>query len=202
MRSTSISRRRSRSRQIRKPWWIAWPRNFSRERFRRHCARRPWTWWNGGRLTPATAGCRGHLPDRFLAGIRTAALKLRSRSMNQLSRRRFLQATAAGMAAAPLPLTGLSQMVAPAGSFSDYRALVCVFLFGGNDSFNMLVPRSGAEYNVYAGRGRTLRSTGTTCCRLRHTRRTGPTMACIRTCRSYRRCSIALVSPSSPTSAP
>ena len=34
--------------------------------------------------------------------------------------------------------------------FPDYKALVCVFLFGGNDSFNMLVPRSDAEYNVYA----------------------------------------------------
>lgn len=34
--------------------------------------------------------------------------------------------------------------------FPDYKALVCVFLFGGNDSFNMLVPRSQAEYDVYA----------------------------------------------------
>ena len=33
--------------------------------------------------------------------------------------------------------------------FTDYRALVCVFLFGGNDSFNMLVPRSAAEHNAY-----------------------------------------------------
>lgn len=34
-------------------------------------------------------------------------------------------------------------------SFGDYKALVCVFLFGGNDSLNMLVPRSDAEYSVY-----------------------------------------------------
>ena len=40
-------------------------------------------------------------------------------------------------------------MAAPPDAFSDYRALVCVFLFGGNDSFNMLVPRSDAEHNVY-----------------------------------------------------
>ena len=32
----------------------------------------------------------------------------------------------------------------------DYRALVCVYLYGGNDGFNMLVPRSTAEYNQYA----------------------------------------------------
>ncbi len=33
---------------------------------------------------------------------------------------------------------------------SGYRALVCVFLYGGNDAFNMLVPRSNALYNTYA----------------------------------------------------
>ena len=70
--------------------------------------------------------------------------------MTRVNRREFLKASGAGMAAAALPVTGLTQMVAPAGSYSDYRALVCVFLFGGNDSFNMLVPRSDAEYNVYA----------------------------------------------------
>ncbi len=32
----------------------------------------------------------------------------------------------------------------------DYRALVCVYLYGGNDGFNMLVPKSTAEYNQYA----------------------------------------------------
>ncbi len=30
-----------------------------------------------------------------------------------------------------------------------YRALVCVFLYGGNDSFNMLVPTSNARYAEY-----------------------------------------------------
>lgn len=33
---------------------------------------------------------------------------------------------------------------------SDYRALVCVYLYGGNDSFNMLVPRSTSHYATYA----------------------------------------------------
>jgi uncharacterized protein (DUF1501 family) len=32
----------------------------------------------------------------------------------------------------------------------DYKALVCFFLTGGNDSFNMLVPRGDAEYGEYA----------------------------------------------------
>ena len=33
---------------------------------------------------------------------------------------------------------------------SSYRALVCVFLYGGNDSNNMVVPFTTAEYNNYA----------------------------------------------------
>jgi uncharacterized protein (DUF1501 family) len=40
-----------------------------------------------------------------------------------------------------------------AGPFNDYKALVCVFLFGGNDSQNLIIPL-GAEYAGYAaGRG-------------------------------------------------
>jgi uncharacterized protein (DUF1501 family) len=33
---------------------------------------------------------------------------------------------------------------------SDYRALVCLFLFGGNDGFNLLVPMDAARYTPYA----------------------------------------------------
>ncbi len=33
---------------------------------------------------------------------------------------------------------------------TDYRALVCVYLYGGNDGFNMLVPSNGAFYSQYA----------------------------------------------------
>lgn len=37
---------------------------------------------------------------------------------------------------------------------SDYKALVCVFLAGGNDSFNLIVPDDAARYAVYsAARG-------------------------------------------------
>lgn len=37
-----------------------------------------------------------------------------------------------------------------ANAFDDYKALVCVFLFGGNDALNTVVPRSGAHYTQYA----------------------------------------------------
>ena len=32
---------------------------------------------------------------------------------------------------------------------TDYKALVCVFLFGGNDANNMVVPQTTADYNAY-----------------------------------------------------
>ena len=35
-------------------------------------------------------------------------------------------------------------------SFSDYKALVCVYLGGGNDSFNMLAPYDAANYAIYS----------------------------------------------------
>ena len=33
---------------------------------------------------------------------------------------------------------------------NDYKALVCILLAGGNDSFNMLVPRNAGAYTDYA----------------------------------------------------
>ncbi|MEM6885160.1 MAG: DUF1501 domain-containing protein [Verrucomicrobiota bacterium] len=46
---------------------------------------------------------------------------------------------------------GMTNSVAAAGpSADDYKALVCIFLSGGNDSFNMLVPNSNSEYRDYS----------------------------------------------------
>lgn len=68
--------------------------------------------------------------------------------MGRVSRRALLGAAGASAVLAASP--AWTRMAASTGTFSDYRALVCVFLFGGNDSFNMLAPRSDPEYNVYA----------------------------------------------------
>src|SRR5690348_7988582 len=38
---------------------------------------------------------------------------------------------------------------AKAQSASDYRALVCIFLFGGNDGNNLLIPRDTPTYTTY-----------------------------------------------------
>ena len=72
--------------------------------------------------------------------------------MDRLTRRRFLRALAAGGALYAFGRTPGTVMAHAAGldGFADYKALVCVFLFGGNDSWSMLVPRSNAEYGVYA----------------------------------------------------
>ena len=72
--------------------------------------------------------------------------------MNPMTRRRFLRACAAGGALYAFGRTPGAILAHAAGvdGFADYRALVCVFLFGGNDSWSMVVPRSDAEYAAYA----------------------------------------------------
>jgi uncharacterized protein (DUF1501 family) len=72
--------------------------------------------------------------------------------MDRISRRRFLEAAAAGGIAYAFGRTAqaVHAEMAVNSALADYKALVCVFLFGGNDSWNMVVPRSNAEYDVYA----------------------------------------------------
>ncbi|WP_070137258.1 DUF1501 domain-containing protein [Crocinitomix algicola] len=74
------------------------------------------------------------------------------------SRRKFLKqlgvATALGFTS---PLSSLAKFKSinsimsspPPPPFGDYKAIVCIFLHGGNDSYNMLVPRSLTEYDHY-----------------------------------------------------
>ncbi|MEL7377050.1 MAG: DUF1501 domain-containing protein, partial [Bacteroidota bacterium] len=76
-----------------------------------------------------------------------------------MNRRNFLKTSScAGMGLLPFFSSwhSLSKLNAAASSNAytdgdqDYRALVCILLAGGNDSFNMLVPRGNAEYAAYA----------------------------------------------------
>lgn len=64
------------------------------------------------------------------------------------NRRDFIRASAALGAMPFLPPFSISS--ANAADTTGYKALVCVFLFGGNDSHNMIVPATSAEYNAYA----------------------------------------------------
>ena len=67
------------------------------------------------------------------------------------SRRDFLKRSccmaAAGTAAASFSRFGM--MNALAQTSSDYKALVCVFMFGGNDANNLIVPLTSADYASY-----------------------------------------------------
>ncbi|HEY2395958.1 MAG TPA: DUF1501 domain-containing protein [Rudaea sp.] len=42
-------------------------------------------------------------------------------------------------------------------SFGDYKALVCVFLYGGNDGFNTVVPYTPSAFNSFYGGGGVLK---------------------------------------------
>ncbi len=70
--------------------------------------------------------------------------------MKKINRRDFLVQSSAAAALVSAPDFAYTQGFGAAAPFNDYRALVCVFLHGGNDSFNMLVPNTDAEYNAYA----------------------------------------------------
>jgi uncharacterized protein (DUF1501 family) len=77
------------------------------------------------------------------------------------SRRDFIRQLAgtvcAGGATAFLPqlgMLGTALAQVPAGSVPGYRALVCIYFAGGNDSWNMLMPGDQARHTVYlASRG-------------------------------------------------
>ncbi len=73
-------------------------------------------------------------------------------NQNNFHRRQFLQSSAALSLGSLLPFASQS---ANAALSEDYRAIVCVFMFGGNDANNLIVPRDPADYTQYAGpRGR------------------------------------------------
>ena len=68
------------------------------------------------------------------------------------SRRLFLRqagAMATLGAAGPLALNLAAMGAASAQTAADYKALVCIFMFGGNDSFNMVLPTDLASWGPY-----------------------------------------------------
>lgn len=83
-----------------------------------------------------------------------------------IDRRQFLRsslAAALGGSALFSPLGTLNVLAAaaqPHDDRNDYRALVCVFLFGGNDSFNTVMPYSASHYADYRSSRQRLISNG------------------------------------------
>ena len=74
--------------------------------------------------------------------------------MAKISRRTFLGRTAAlsslGFASRLGALGGLAASLQANAGASDYKALVCVFMFGGNDGNNTLIPLDNAGYGSYS----------------------------------------------------
>jgi len=71
--------------------------------------------------------------------------------MPNLTRREFLKSKlllAGALATGVDMINGTAQL--EAASLAGYKALVCVYLAGGNDSFNMFVPRSNSAHADYA----------------------------------------------------
>ncbi|MCY4143343.1 MAG: DUF1501 domain-containing protein [Gammaproteobacteria bacterium] len=70
------------------------------------------------------------------------------------TRRKFLSHSCGlGVAAATVSTTALTLGLtrsASASTLGDYRALVCILLSGGNDSFNMIVPNDEDQYDEYS----------------------------------------------------
>ena len=65
----------------------------------------------------------------------------------KITRRQFIQSSAALSATSTMSLSGIAQ--AKTQPHDDYKALVVIFLSGGNDAFNMVVPADGSEYEQY-----------------------------------------------------
>jgi uncharacterized protein (DUF1501 family) len=66
------------------------------------------------------------------------------------SRRSFLTTASMAAAGSALGFRPFGMLNALAQTSSDYKALVCVFMFGGNDANNMLVPFDTPGYGNYA----------------------------------------------------
>ncbi len=75
-----------------------------------------------------------------------------------ITRRGFIQIGAASIGSMALRPLGLLPGLAQSGP--DYRALVCVFLFGGNDSNNTVIPMEDAAYKAYTSVRGSLALTG------------------------------------------
>src|SRR6478736_7544275 len=80
---------------------------------------------------------------------------MESKSFDALSRRQFIRRAAcaalgtSAMTSAIRDLRFMNAAVAQS-NITDYKALVCVFLAGGNDSNNMIMPTVTSEYNNYS----------------------------------------------------
>src|SRR5947207_12291355 len=70
-----------------------------------------------------------------------------------LSRREFFRRSGCGALSAAALFSGIErfELVQTFAQSASYKALVCIFLGGGNDGNNLVVPLDAAGYAAYAG---------------------------------------------------
>ncbi len=94
-------------------------------------------------------------PAHQFAGLHHPKIVMKEKNVSVITRRDFIRRSAcaavgpAAMTCAIRDLRFMNAAVAQS-NISDYKALVCIFLQGGNDSNNLVVPTVASEYNNYA----------------------------------------------------
>ncbi len=81
--------------------------------------------------------------------------KISAASRREFLRRAAILSGSVGSAGLPFALNLATMNAASAQTTGGYKALVCLFMFGGNDSANMVLPTDSASWNAYS----TVRST-------------------------------------------
>ena len=76
---------------------------------------------------------------------------------SKMSRRNFLRTASCGAMGSTTMMSTLANLMvsnkliaSSANPPTDYKAMVCILLAGGNDSYNMLIPRDNTFYQQYA----------------------------------------------------
>ncbi len=67
-----------------------------------------------------------------------------------MQRRTFVKSASWAALAQLAGVSPLRSIAAHAQSANDYKAIVCLFLRGGNDSNNMIIPITGSQYTAYS----------------------------------------------------
>ncbi len=75
--------------------------------------------------------------------------------LSNISRRAFIRQAACASVGTLAMTSAISQLrfmnaAVAQSNITDYKALVCIFLQGGNDSNNMIIPTTSSQYNNYA----------------------------------------------------
>lgn len=75
----------------------------------------------------------------------------------RMDRRHFIHSSLSAAVGSGLGFSALGSRILHAATrssayqFSDYKALVCLFMYGGNDSFNTVVPYAPGAFNAFYG---------------------------------------------------